>query len=133
MTRPPTEAAQIESPGLSTRARSSRNSHPLEGSLGNDGGDSWLNIGHLTLTIVNTATLSTLAIQAGEAHADPMPLSGRLPDVVLSRPCPHCGHVLDKKGSWFHHVSLYQCGSCHKQVPMTYDAKVELLEQYRCR
>jgi endogenous inhibitor of DNA gyrase (YacG/DUF329 family) len=63
----------------------------------------------------------------------PMPLSGRLADIVLSRPCPYCGHVLDKKGSWFQHISLYKCGGCQKQVQMTYEAKVELFDNFRCR
>jgi transposase-like protein len=60
----------------------------------------------------------------------PMPLSLRLANVLLSRPCPHCGHVLHKKGSWFHHISLYKCESCQKQVQMGYDAKVKLFDEH---
>jgi transposase-like protein len=59
-----------------------------------------------------------------------MSLPARLASVVLSRPCPYCGHVLDKKGSWFQHISHYRCESCQKQVEMTYEAKVELFEKY---
>ena len=30
-----------------------------------------------------------------------MPLTSGLLDVLLSHPCPHCGHKHEKKGSWF--------------------------------
>jgi DNA-directed RNA polymerase subunit RPC12/RpoP len=71
-----------------------------------------------------------MAISAGEARGDSMPLSGHLANVVLGRACPHCGYVLHKKGSWFQHVSLYRCVGCRKQVQMTYAAKVELFDQH---
>ena len=88
MTRPPTEAAPNRKPWPFDQGSVQPEQSPSGRVARQRRGDSWLNIGHLTLTIVNTATLSTVAIQAGEAHADPMPLSGRLADVVLSCPCP---------------------------------------------
>lgn len=59
-----------------------------------------------------------------------MPLSHRLANVVLSRPCPYCGHALNKKGSWFKTISSYNCKSCQKQVQMGYDAKVKLFDKH---
>src|SRR6266516_4613445 len=44
-----------------------------------------------------------------------MPLSGALANIVLGRPCPYCGHVVHKKGSWFQSISHYKCASCKKQ------------------
>jgi hypothetical protein len=59
-----------------------------------------------------------------------MPLSGSLARIVLSRPCPYCGHVLVRTGSWFQHLSHYNCESCQKEVSMAYDAKVELFNKH---
>ena len=62
-----------------------------------------------------------------------MPLSNRLANVVLHRPCPHCGHVLQRGGSWFHHIPRYKCEICYEEVQMTYDAKLALFEKYPTR
>lgn len=81
--------------------------------------------------VVKFPRLSPVPISAGKAHGVSMPLSSRLADLVLSRPCPHCGYVLHMKGRWFQRLSLYKCAYCQKQVQMTYEAKVELFEKYQ--
>jgi transposase-like protein len=57
-----------------------------------------------------------------------MPLSRALANVVLTNPCPHCGHKLEKKGSWFQSIGHYRCEACRQETAMEYDAKVELFE-----
>jgi endogenous inhibitor of DNA gyrase (YacG/DUF329 family) len=58
-----------------------------------------------------------------------MPLSEDLRSVVLTHPCPHCGHELKKKGIWFmNRRGSYKCPSCHKPVPMGYSDKVAVFE-----
>jgi endogenous inhibitor of DNA gyrase (YacG/DUF329 family) len=71
---------------------------------------------------------------AGGAWEALMPLPDELRDVVLSHPCPHCGHKVEKKGSWFMSQRRhYQCASCHKPVPMGYSDKFKLFERYAPR
>jgi transposase-like protein len=48
-----------------------------------------------------------------------MPLTKGLSDVLLSYPCPHCGHKQDKKGSWFQTIGQYTCLSCDRSVRIT--------------
>jgi transposase-like protein len=57
-----------------------------------------------------------------------MPLTSGLLDVLLSHPCPRCGHRLEKKGSWFKTISHYTCPSCRHSVQMGYDEKFRLFE-----
>jgi DNA-directed RNA polymerase subunit RPC12/RpoP len=57
-----------------------------------------------------------------------MPLTKGLLDVLLSYPCPHCGHKQEKKGSWFQTVGHYACWSCGQIVRMRYDDKLRLFE-----
>ena len=57
-----------------------------------------------------------------------MPLTKGLSDVLLSYPCPHCGHKQDKKGSWFQTIGQYTCPSCDRSVRITYDDNVRLFE-----
>ena len=59
-----------------------------------------------------------------------MPLSGVLTHVLLTRPCPHCGHKLEKKGSWFQAIARYQCEGCYRPLAMTRDARIELFEAH---
>jgi predicted RNA-binding Zn-ribbon protein involved in translation (DUF1610 family) len=57
-----------------------------------------------------------------------MPLTHRLADVTLRHPCPHCGHVLEKKGSWFRVVGRYTCSGCGTQMQMGYEVKIKLFD-----
>jgi DNA-directed RNA polymerase subunit RPC12/RpoP len=57
-----------------------------------------------------------------------MPLTKGLLNVLLSHPCPHCGHKHEKKGSWFQTIAHYSCSSCSHSVRMGYDDKVHLFE-----
>ena len=57
-----------------------------------------------------------------------MPLTKGLLDVLLSHPCPYCGHKVENKGSWFKTISHYTCPSCGHSVQMSYDDKVRLFE-----
>jgi transposase-like protein len=59
-----------------------------------------------------------------------MPLSQGLLNVVLSRPCPHCQHVLERKGSFFQSASHYTCTSCAKRVAMGYQDKLKLFADH---
>src|SRR4051812_7827848 len=45
-----------------------------------------------------------------------MALLARFSNVMLSHPCSHCGHVLEKKGSWFTVVGRYTCSGCGTQA-----------------
>jgi len=57
-----------------------------------------------------------------------MPLNRDLFQVLLSHPCPRCGHKQVKKGSWFKTISHYTCPSCGHSVEIGYDEKVRLFE-----
>jgi len=57
-----------------------------------------------------------------------MPLTSGLLDVLLSHPCPRCGHRQEKKGSWFKTISHYTCSSCGHSVRMRYDEKIRLFD-----
>ena len=57
-----------------------------------------------------------------------MPLTKGLLDVLLSHPCPDCGHKHEKKGSWFKTITHYTCSSCGHSVRMGYDVKARLFE-----
>ena len=57
-----------------------------------------------------------------------MPLTKGLLDVLLSHPCPHCGHKHEKKGGWFQTIGQYSCSSCGQSVRMAYNDKVCLFE-----
>jgi transposase-like protein len=59
-----------------------------------------------------------------------MPLSRALRSVLLTRPCPHCGHKLVKKGSWFQSMSRYRCGACHQGVRVPYEEKLKLFDDH---
>jgi transposase-like protein len=48
-----------------------------------------------------------------------MPLSRALANVTLTNPCPHCGHKLEKKGSWFQSIEHYSCEACRGEVNIT--------------
>jgi hypothetical protein len=61
-----------------------------------------------------------------------MPLSSVLAQVLLTHPCPHCGHKLEKKGSWFQAIARYQCEACFGPVRLTQDAKIKLFDAYAC-
>jgi transposase-like protein len=59
-----------------------------------------------------------------------MPLSRALLPVLLTSPCPHCRHRLEKKGGWFQSVSHYRCGACHQEVSVSYEDKVKLFDDH---
>jgi len=59
-----------------------------------------------------------------------MPLSPALLNVLLTHPCPHCGHELQKRGSWFQTIAHYRCESCQRDVHIGYDGKLALFEKY---
>ena len=59
-----------------------------------------------------------------------MPLSNALLDIPLTRPCPHCGHKLEKTGNWFSSIAHYKCAKCRQELRMTYEAKLALFEAY---
>jgi predicted RNA-binding Zn-ribbon protein involved in translation (DUF1610 family) len=62
------------------------------------------------------------------SRSSAMPLTKGLLDVLLSHPCPHCGHKQEKKGSWFKTIGHYTCPSCGHSVQLGYDAKIRLFE-----
>jgi transposase-like protein len=57
-----------------------------------------------------------------------MPLTKGLLHVLLSHPCPDCGHKHEKKGSWFKTISHYNCPVCGNSVQMGYADKVRLFD-----
>jgi transposase-like protein len=59
-----------------------------------------------------------------------MPLSRTLYHVPMTHPCPHCGHKLEKNGSYFQAVVHYRCGSCRHEVGVPYEAKVKLFDDH---
>jgi DNA-directed RNA polymerase subunit RPC12/RpoP len=68
---------------------------------------------------------------AGRAVSEQkMGLDRKLMDVLLSRPCPHCGHNLTMRGSWFCMIANYLCARCHQKVRMTYPAKLALFRRH---
>jgi len=52
-----------------------------------------------------------------------VPLSLALDRVILTRPCPKCGHQLKKQGVWFKAVGQYICEECRLFIVMTYPEK----------
>ena len=59
-----------------------------------------------------------------------MPLARALQSVLLTMPCPHCGHRLAKKGSWFQTVSYFRCGACRRGVRVPYEEKLRLFDDH---
>ena len=59
-----------------------------------------------------------------------MSLSRALVGVILTNPCPHCGHNLEMKGSWFQAVSNYRCKSCEQKVRLAYEDKLRLFDAH---
>ena len=59
-----------------------------------------------------------------------MPLSRALSKVLLTRPCPNCGHDLQKNGSWFMTVAHYMCEGCQLGIVLSYEGKVELFDAH---
>ena len=59
-----------------------------------------------------------------------MPLSVKLNDVLLTRPCPRCGHNRKKLGKWFQVIRHYQCEGCGTNLPMTYPDKIALFKAH---
>jgi len=59
-----------------------------------------------------------------------MTLTRRLAHTLLSYPCPSCGHVLEKAGSWFTTVGRYECAGCLEVRQLGYDAKVQLFAEH---
>ena len=57
-----------------------------------------------------------------------MALTKGLANVLLSHPCPYCGHKHEKTGRYFQTLRDYRCPSCERSVQMTYDDKVRLFE-----
>jgi hypothetical protein len=59
-----------------------------------------------------------------------MPLDRKLMHVLLSHPCPHCGHKLTMRGNWFSVIGNYRCALRRKNVRMTYEVKLALFESH---
>jgi transposase-like protein len=59
-----------------------------------------------------------------------MALSRALVTVLLSMPCPHCGHKLEKVGSWFQSTRHYECEGCRQTVRVRYEDKVKLFDDH---
>jgi uncharacterized protein YlaI len=59
-----------------------------------------------------------------------MPFSLALANLILTYPCPHCEHKLQKKGSYFQTVGHYYCTECQGRVNITYDDKVKLFDAH---
>ena len=57
-------------------------------------------------------------------------LSNSLRDELLTFDCPHCGHTLIRKGSWFKSVSRFTCAGCQRQAPMTYNTKIRVFAMH---
>ncbi len=57
-----------------------------------------------------------------------MPLSAALANVLLTYACPHCGFAMVRRGRAFQTMARYRCGSCGREVRMTYDMKVRLFD-----
>jgi hypothetical protein len=45
-------------------------------------------------------------------------------------PFPSCGHMLTKKGSWFKTIGHYRCEGCLEDIPLSYEAKVQLFDDH---
>jgi hypothetical protein len=85
--------------------------------------------GRHTVVILVVASLAILVTRKGRNVAF-MPLSIALLDIPLTRPCPHCGHKLEKPGNWFSSIAHYRCPMCRQELRMTYEAKLALFEVY---
>ncbi|WEK03687.1 MAG: hypothetical protein P0Y65_16040 [Candidatus Devosia phytovorans] len=48
----------------------------------------------------------------------------------MSFPCPHCGHVITKEGSWFRARAHYPCQACRQEVKLNYADKVALFARH---
>jgi len=59
-----------------------------------------------------------------------MPLSHALANVLLTHPCPICGHKLEKIGRWFMGIRNYRCYACQADIPMGYKAKLTLFDAH---
>ncbi len=59
-----------------------------------------------------------------------VPLSPALNDMTLTRPCPKCGHNLEKKGIWFKVIKSYRCEACDEDIPMDYETKLRLFDAH---
>ncbi|MDB5483252.1 MAG: hypothetical protein JWO83_4305 [Caulobacteraceae bacterium] len=55
-----------------------------------------------------------------------MPLTRDLDQILLTHPCPHCGHGLEKTGRWFTTAAGFRCGGCGVPSRITYDIKLRL-------
>jgi hypothetical protein len=59
-----------------------------------------------------------------------MALSRALANVLLTHPCPSCGHKLKKNGSWFKGIKNYRYEACQEVIPMGYEAKIKFFEAH---
>jgi len=60
-----------------------------------------------------------------------MPLKKQLFKMILTHTCPHCGHKLRRKGSWFATKSMgYRCPACDRDVEMNYSTKIALFDSH---
>jgi transposase-like protein len=57
-------------------------------------------------------------------------LSRALRHALLTMLCPHCGHKLERPGSWFQTVTRYECDGCHQTVHIRYEDKVKLFNDH---
>ena len=59
-----------------------------------------------------------------------MPLTQRVAHSILSYPCPKCGHVLRRLGTWFVVAREFTCLGCHEPVALQYGAKLKVFDNY---
>jgi len=50
--------------------------------------------------------------------------------MTLTRPCPKCGHNLEKKGIWFKVIKSYRCEACDEDIHMDYETKLRLFDAH---
>ena len=78
--------------------------------------------------------LATLAVRlrdnarSGKRSERLVPLSRALLSVLLTMPCPNCGHKLERLGDWFKTVTRYECEGCHQTVRVRYEDKVQAVQ-----
>lgn len=59
-----------------------------------------------------------------------MSLSRALQSVPLTMACPHCGHKIEKVGSWFQAARHYECEECRQTIRLRYDDKLKLFDDH---
>jgi transposase-like protein len=59
-----------------------------------------------------------------------MPLSASLLTVEMTFECPHCGHALVKRGSWFQVATRFKCKGCEGEIRLNYPDRLKIFARH---